>query len=100
MRRATTRRRATRRTRWWVYLLRCRDGSLYAGATNDLERRVAAHAEGKGGRYTRSRLPVALAWSARAADRSSALRREAALKRLTRAEKVGLVERARTRRAP
>src|SRR5574340_195863 len=45
---------------WWVYLLRCRDGSLYAGATNDLAGRVARHAAGKGARYTRSRLPVAL----------------------------------------
>ena len=92
--------RRKRRGRWWVYLLRCRDGSLYAGATNDLDRRVAAHAKGRGSRYTRSRLPVALVHSERAADRGSALRREAALKRLTRVEKLELVERpeARARR--
>ncbi len=78
-------------TGWSVYLLRCRDGSLYAGATCDLPRRVAQPAAGRGARYTRSRLPVALVWSARAGTRSAALRREAALKRLSRAEKLALV---------
>jgi putative endonuclease len=82
---------------WWVYLLRCRDGSLYAGATNDLERRVSAHARGRGGRYTRSRLPVTLVHSERAADRGAALRREAAVKRLTRAEKLALAASTRRR---
>ena len=80
-----------RRRGWCVYLLRCRDGSLYAGATNDLARRLTVHARGAGARYTRSRLPVVLVWSARARDRSAALRREAALKRLSRAEKLALV---------
>ena len=79
------------RSCWYVYLLRCGDGSLYAGATTDLSRRVAAHTRGAGSRYTRSRLPVELVWTARAAGRSAALRREAALKRLTRAEKLRLV---------
>lgn len=83
---------------WRVYLLRCRDGTLYAGATNDLPGRLARHAAGKGARYTRSRLPVELAWTVRAADRGSALRREAAVKRLTRAEKLLLVERAARKR--
>lgn len=76
---------------WCVYLLRCRDGSLYAGATNDLAARLARHAAGRGARYTRSRLPVALAWFQPVRGRSAALRREAALKRLTRAEKLALV---------
>ena len=81
-----------RRPRGWrVYILRCADGSLYTGATNDLARRVATHAGGLGARYTRSRLPVALAWSAPVRGRSGALRREAALKRLSRAEKLLLV---------
>lgn len=79
------------RRRWRVYLLRCGDGSLYAGATNDLAARVARHAAGKGARYTRSRLPVTLVWSWPARDRGDALRREAALKRLTRARKLALV---------
>ena len=82
---------APRAGRWWVYLLRCGDGSLYAGATNDLPRRLAAHAGGRGARYTRSRLPIALVHTERARDRSAALRREAALKRLTRAQKLALV---------
>jgi putative endonuclease len=81
---------------WCVYLLRCRDGTLYAGATNDLATRLARHAAGRGARYTRSRLPVELAWSARVRGRSQALRREAALKRLSRAEKLALVARARS----
>ncbi len=76
---------------WCVYLLRCGDGSLYAGATNDLEERVATHARGRGGRYTRSRLPVVLVHFEPARGRGAALRREAALKRLTRAEKLALV---------
>jgi putative endonuclease len=77
---------------WHVYFLRCRDGSLYAGSTNDLDARVARHATGKGARYTRSRLPVELVFAARVRDRGSALRREAALKRLDRAGKQRVVE--------
>jgi len=76
---------------WTVYVLRCRDGSLYTGATNDLPARVSAHRAGKGGAYTRSRLPVALVYSEPVADRGAALRREAALKRLSRAAKLALV---------
>ncbi len=83
------------RSEWYVYLLRCGDGSLYAGATNDLARRLEAHGRGSGGRYTRSRLPVALVFSERARDHGAALRREAALKRLSRAEKLALVARRR-----
>lgn len=82
---------AAPRRGWCVYLLRCRDGSLYAGATNDLAARLARHAAGKGARYTRSRLPVELAWTVRVRGRSAALRREAAVKRLRRDEKLALV---------
>jgi putative endonuclease len=78
-------------------MLRCRDGTLYTGATNNLERRLAVHGRGRGAAYTRARLPVMLVWSEPAADRSAALRREAALKRLTRAEKLLLIRPARTR---
>jgi putative endonuclease len=78
---------------WCVYLLRCRDGSLYAGSTNDLAARLARHSAGLGARYTRSRLPVELVYVARVRSRSLALRREAALKGLTRAEKLALVAR-------
>jgi putative endonuclease len=91
---------APARRGWQVYLLRCRDGTLYAGATNDLSARVARHAAGKGARYTRSRLPVELVFSVRVSGRGAALRREAALKRLTRAEKLALVVRWRGRGGP
>ena len=84
--------RAVSDASWTVYMLRCRDGTLYTGATNNLERRVAAHNRGKGAAYTRARLPVTLVWSEPAEDRSAALRREAALKRLSRAEKLRLFQ--------
>lgn len=77
---------------WWVYLLRCGDGSLYTGSTDDVERRLAVHQSGRGAKYTRSHLPVELVYREAAADRSAALRREAAVKRLSRAEKLRLVE--------
>lgn len=76
---------------WNVYMLRCHDGTLYTGATNNLERRLATHNRGRGAAYTRARLPVTLVYSEPAEDRSAALRREAALKRLSRAQKLRLV---------
>jgi acyl-CoA thioesterase len=79
------------RSAWHVYMLRCRDGSLYTGVTNDLDQRVRRHAAGDGSRYTRSRLPVKLVHQERVKDRGSALRREAALKRLKRTEKLALI---------
>ncbi len=66
----------------WVYLLRCRDGSLYCGWTNDLGRRLRAHAAGTASRYTRSRLPVELVLAVPQADRAAALREEARIKAL------------------
>ena len=74
-----------------VYLLRCRDGSLYCGWTSDLERRLAAHRSGRGSRYTASRLPVSLAFAQAMADPSAARREEARIKRLSRSEKLALV---------
>ena len=76
---------------WTVYMLRCRDGSLYTGITNDLARRLAAHRAGTASRYTRTHRPVRLAYQEPAADRSAALRREAAIKRLARHDKLVLV---------
>jgi len=64
---------------WSVYMLRCRDGSLYTGVTNDVGRRLAAHSAGKGGAYTRSRCPVRLVWREAVPDHGAALRREAAV---------------------
>ena len=78
----------------WVYMLRCGDGSLYTGWTNDLARRLRAHQAGKGGKYTRSRLPVALVWHEDCASREEAMSREWHLKRLTREEKLKLVGQA------
>jgi len=78
---------------WYVYMLRCRDDSLYTGCTDDVERRLAVHLSGKGAKYTRSRLPVTLVYQEEVADKSAALRREAAIKGLTRAEKLALLQR-------
>jgi putative endonuclease len=78
-------------SRWLVYLLRCSDGSLYTGITNDLPKRLKAHAAGRASKYTRSRLPVRLAYSEPLEYKSAALKREAAIKRLRRAEKDKLV---------
>jgi putative endonuclease len=75
----------------WVYLLRCADGTLYCGWTVDLEQRLAAHNAGSASRYTRSRLPVVLAWSQALPDRSAARREEARIKGLTRARKLALI---------
>lgn len=75
---------------WLVYVLRCRDGSLYTGITNDLARRLAAHAAGRASKYTRSRLPVRIAYQEPQATKSLALKREAAIKRMSRRTKLAL----------
>lgn len=76
---------------WYVYMLRCGDGSLYTGSTTDVERRLREHQGGTGARYTRSRPPVTLAYAEKAPDRSAAQRREAAIKKLPRAQKLKLI---------
>ncbi|MBQ1501109.1 MAG: GIY-YIG nuclease family protein [Firmicutes bacterium] len=76
---------------WQVYIVRCRDGTLYTGCTNDLAKRIAAHNEGKGAKYTRSRRPVEMVYNEAAADRNAALRREAAIKKLRRCDKLALL---------
>ena len=78
--------------KYYVYLLRCGDGSLYTGYTDDVERRLAVHQSGKGAKYTRSRLPVELVYSEELPDKSAALRREAAIKKLPREKKLALME--------
>jgi putative endonuclease len=75
----------------WVYMLRCRDGSLYTGWTSDLDRRMARHKAGKASRYTASRLPVELALVLPMADRTAARREEARIKMLPRADKLALI---------
>ncbi len=79
--------RRSSRSRWLVYLLHCSDGSLQTGITNDLPKRLKAHAAGKASKYTHSRLPVKLAYSEQKWAKSAALKRELAIKRLRRAEK-------------
>jgi putative endonuclease len=76
---------------WYVYILRCRDGTLYTGIAVDLRRRFEAHQRGLAAKYTRSRRPVSLVYQEPQADRSSALKREAGLRRLGRAEKLALI---------
>jgi putative endonuclease len=75
----------------FVYLLRCADGTLYCGWSTDLPRRLRQHEAGIASRYTRTRRPVELVWSAECADRSEAMREEVRVKRLTRAEKHALI---------
>jgi putative endonuclease len=78
----------------WVYILRCADGTLYTGWTTDVERRLSRHRAGTASRYTASRLPVELAFSRALEDRRAAMREEARIKRLSRAEKLDLLARA------
>ncbi len=75
-----------------IYLLRCGDGSLYTGWTNNLEKRLKAHAAGRGAKYTRSRLPVELVYFEDMPSRNEAMRREAQIKRLARKEKLALIQ--------
>ena len=77
---------------WWVYILRCGDGTLYTGMTDDPERRLAAHRSGHGAKYTRGRGPLELVYLEECASHSDALRRELAVKKLTRAQKEALLQ--------
>jgi putative endonuclease len=81
---------------WWVYIVRCADGSLYTGIARDLERRIAAHngAAPAGASYTRARRPVRLVYHEAASSRSEASRREYQIKQLSREDKLVLVMRA------
>lgn len=77
---------------FYVYLLRCADGTLYTGYTDDPVRRTKVHNAGKGAKYTRTRLPVELVYQEACADKSAALRREYEIKQLTRVQKLKLIE--------
>ena len=78
----------------YTYMLECRDGSLYVGWTDDLEKRIRTHQAGRGGKFTRSRLPVRLAYFEELPDKSAAMSREWHLKRLTHQQKLALIDRA------
>ena len=75
----------------YTYLLRCADGTLYCGWTNDIEKRLAAHNSGKASKYTRSRLPAELAYYETFETKQEAMSREAQIKRLSRRQKLALV---------
>ena len=77
---------------WYVYILHCSDGTLYTGSTDDVQRRLATHNSGKGAKYTRSRLPVELLYTECYESCSAALKREYAIKQLSRSEKWKLIE--------
>lgn len=77
---------------WFVYMLRCGDGTLYTGITDDVERRLAVHRSGKGAKYTRGRGPLELVYQEEQPDKSAALRRELEIKRLRRTQKEELIE--------
>lgn len=77
---------------WILYILECKDGTLYTGITDDLSRRLSAHREGKGAKYTRGRAPLTLRYTERCESHSHALRREIQMKRLPRGQKLKLCE--------
>ena len=77
----------------YVYILKCADGTLYTGWTNDLEKRLRAHNEGRGAKYTRGRLPAELVYYEAFEERSEAMGREWAIKQLTREQKLQLIRR-------
>ena len=76
----------------YVYVLRCGDGSLYTGWTNDLKQRLAAHQSGKGAKYTRGRLPIEMVYFEEMPDKSEALKRENELKKLKKTDKELLIK--------
>ena len=82
--------------KWLVYILCCRDDTLYTGITNVLEKRLQSHNEKRGARYTRARLPVTLVYQEEASSRSQASRREAAIKKLPRSKKLKLITESET----
>jgi predicted GIY-YIG superfamily endonuclease len=82
-----------KRPSWWVYLVRCADGTLYTGIAKDVQARVDDHNRGLGAKYTRGRTPVELVYREWMASRSAALRREHAIKRLSRIQKCRMIAR-------
>ena len=77
---------------WYLYILRCGDGTLYTGITNDVEKRLETHRTGKGAKYTRGRSPLELVYRECCGSHSDALKREAAVKKLSRQQKEALIE--------
>lgn len=76
---------------WLIYILRCKDGSLYTGMTNNLKKRFTDHQSGRGGRYTRSHKVVKILYTEQCTSRGDALKRESAIKKLARHKKLSLI---------
>ena len=81
----------------YTYILQCSDGTYYTGLTTDIEKRLHTHNEGEGAKYTRSRLPVTLVYHELCADKSAALKRERAIKILSREQKLALISSSHTK---
>ena len=77
---------------WYLYILRCKDNTLYTGITNDVEKRLEAHRSGKGAKYTRGRTPLELVYREECCDHSAALKRELEIKALPREEKLKMIQ--------
>jgi len=82
---------------WQVYIIECKDGMLYTGITNNLNRRLSEHNSGHGGRFTKFRRPVKLVFNQEMSNKSEALKREIEIKKLARSEKISLVRAAGSR---
>ena len=77
---------------WYIYIVECSDGTLYTGISNDVNKRLLTHNKGKGAKYTKTRLPVALRWSKACENRSEASKEEYRIKKLTRKQKLELIK--------
>ena len=80
---------------WYLYILRCGDGTLYTGITTDVEKRLEVHRSGKGAKYTRGRAPLELVYREECGSHSDALKRESAIKKLTRIQKETIIAQCR-----
>ena len=76
---------------WWVYIVKCSDGTFYTGVSNNLKARIKKHNSGEGAKYTQSRRPVELVYKEKSLDRSRSLKREIEIKKLKRSEKLELI---------
>jgi len=76
---------------WFLYLIRCKDGSLYTGITTDVDRRFAEHQSGKGAKYLRGKTPLTLVFQQKIGSRSAALKAEASIKKLSKVEKEAII---------
>ena len=77
---------------WWVYIVKCSDGTFYTGVSNNLKARIKKHNSGEGAKYTQSRRPVELVYKEKSLDRSRSLKREIEIKKLKRSEKLELID--------